>query len=74
MLVDGTNSKCLALCAGQADCRDGYECAPKSDSAGHGTADVCVPVQSTGTGGMGSGGSSGAGGMGTGGGMMDGGM
>ncbi len=80
---------CLALCASSADCRDGYECLPKPDAAGHATANVCVPAQtSSGGGGMGGGGSGGggmggggSGGMGTGGGMgsggggmMDGGM
>lgn len=61
---------CLALCASDADCRDGYECVPKSDAAGHATADVCFP-KATGSGGAGG---AGSGGMGTGGGMMDGGM
>lgn len=73
---------CLALCASSADCRDEYECVAKPDAAGHATANVCFPKQSSsGTGGMGGGMGSGGGpntggggGMGTGGGMsMDGG-
>lgn len=62
---------CLALCASDVDCRDGYECVPKPDAAGHATANVCFPkAASSGSGGMGSGGGMGGGG----GGMMDGGM
>lgn len=62
---------CLALCASSSDCRDGYACEPRSDSAGHGSVNVCVPSSSNGSGGMPS--SGGGGGMG-GSGMMDGGM
>lgn len=66
---------CLALCATKADCRDGYDCLPKGDAAGHGSANVCVPAAGSGTGGAaGSGGmGSGGGGMGSGGMSMDGG-
>ncbi|HEY3359312.1 MAG TPA: hypothetical protein VGQ83_39045 [Polyangia bacterium] len=69
-------AKCLALCASNADCRDGYECAPRGDAAGHGNANVCVPV--AGGNAMTDGGSQmgdGGGAMGDGGGEMgDGGM
>jgi hypothetical protein len=34
---------CLKLCTTQADCRSGYTCAQKSDAAGHGQVQVCVP-------------------------------
>ena len=67
------DATCLALCATKTDCRDGYDCAPLSDSAGHGSVDVCVPGQNSGGGGMSSGGggmSSGGGGMSSGGGGM----
>lgn len=36
-------ASCLALCATDTDCRPEYECAPRSDAAGHGTTAVCVP-------------------------------
>ena len=53
-------AKCLALCAGDADCREGYACRPRGDAAGHGEANVCVPEAAGGTdagmGGDGSGG------------------
>ncbi len=72
--VIAPTNKCLALCASNADCREGYSCVPKPDAAGHGTADVCFPDGSGGSGGMG-GGTSDAGmsggGMSDGGGMMD---
>lgn len=35
---------CLALCATKADCREGYDCLPKGDAAGDGSANVCVPA------------------------------
>jgi hypothetical protein len=34
---------CLALCETNVDCRPGYACSARSDAAGHGTAQVCVP-------------------------------
>ncbi|GMV17526.1 MAG: hypothetical protein IPM35_01625 [Myxococcales bacterium] len=64
---------CLALCAGNADCRDGYECVGKPDAAGHTSTNVCFPKSST-AGTMSGGGGMSSGGMGNGGGMMDGGM
>lgn len=41
--VLATEASCLALCAGDADCRPEYQCASKPDAAGHGTTEVCVP-------------------------------
>ncbi len=35
--------RCLALCAGNGDCRSGYACTAVPDASGHGTVDVCVP-------------------------------
>lgn len=64
---------CLALCASDADCRDGYECVGKPDAAGHTSTNVCFPKSST-AGTMSGGGGMSSGGMGNGGGMMDGGM
>ncbi len=34
---------CLALCDSVADCREGYDCVPKPDAAGHGSVNVCYP-------------------------------
>jgi hypothetical protein len=34
---------CLKMCKSSADCRQGYSCEQKSDAAGHGSANVCVP-------------------------------
>lgn len=34
---------CLALCAGDADCREEYACVDKEDAASHGPVKVCFP-------------------------------
>ncbi|MBI5481729.1 MAG: hypothetical protein HY906_22930 [Deltaproteobacteria bacterium] len=69
------DATCLALCATEADCREGYVCEARGDAAGHGSANVCVPPGgSTQMGDGGSMGGDGGGGMGggDGGGMGDG--
>jgi hypothetical protein len=41
--VDYNGAKCLAICASTVDCRTGYDCVAKPDTAGHGSFEVCVP-------------------------------
>lgn len=48
--------QCMKLCGGDDDCREGYECVPVPDAAGHGNVDVCAPpAASKPDGGMGGG-------------------
>lgn len=41
--VKAPDPTCLALCDSAADCREGYDCVPKPDAAGHGSVAVCYP-------------------------------
>jgi hypothetical protein len=41
--VEDDGLRCLALCGGDSECREGYECVTKQDAAGHGGVGVCVP-------------------------------
>lgn len=52
-VTTASGTACLRICTSAADCRQGYTCAARSDAAGHGQVNVCVPVTVTdaGTGG-----------------------